>query len=373
MKLLLAPLFARSRMCKHCARLFRRENPGEWLGLYEFETLPPLGTYDPKIGFVPDFPALLLFDEFVIDSEARELLSDSASRPWLGLWPDLIRLLEADGALSIADVGSAAKARAHQRSVMLRRDLQQPARWASAMTYYDALTARAQRLLGSGPRQAQALAWNFSPDDLPGIRGVDGSGHSLSAILGEGQHSELEAHRDLYQAARDEVARQLSEVNAMLAASAELEVSPMLWAPYRRYLQEKFATPALERQQAGEDFFKLAFPAFAPSDVEEFSRLRNHHALVGLREEIIRASQSGDVLDPRYPQRVLEDVLRIEARGKKTRRILGWIASAIGMVPVPGLGLAASGVTEAASLALDKRRARPMRWFYLVSDGRGLT
>jgi hypothetical protein len=74
MKVLLAPLFFGSRMCKHCATIFYRENPGSWLGLYEFESLPPLGSFDTARGFVPDFPALLMFDEFVLDGQAYERL-----------------------------------------------------------------------------------------------------------------------------------------------------------------------------------------------------------------------------------------------------------------------------------------------------------
>jgi hypothetical protein len=74
MKVLLAPLFFRSRFCKHCARIFYRENLGSWVGIHEFESLPPLGSFDTKRGFIPDFPTLLMFEEFVLDGEAFERL-----------------------------------------------------------------------------------------------------------------------------------------------------------------------------------------------------------------------------------------------------------------------------------------------------------
>lgn len=90
MKVLLAPLFFRSRFCKHCARIFYRENPGSWVGIHEFESLPPLGSFDTSRGFIPDFPTLLMFEELVLDGEAFERLKQPGDRLWLREWSELI-------------------------------------------------------------------------------------------------------------------------------------------------------------------------------------------------------------------------------------------------------------------------------------------
>ena len=89
--------------------------------------------------------------------------------------------------------------------------------------------------------------------------------------------------------------------------------------------------------------------------------------------EIRRASEHGDLLDPSYPQRVLDEVLQLERKDAKVRRIAGWVATAVGSIPVPGLGIAATATAEAVSATLKKRRTKPWRWFYLISDGRGAT
>jgi len=129
MKVLLAPLFFRSRFCKHCARIFYRENPGSWVGIHEFESLPPLGSFDTKRGFIPDFPTLLMFEEFVLDGEAFERLKQPGDRLWLREWSELIAVLESEGSLTVADVSAAAGARSHERGRLLRRDLADPHRW----------------------------------------------------------------------------------------------------------------------------------------------------------------------------------------------------------------------------------------------------
>src|SRR4051812_46575034 len=107
MKVLLAPLFFHVRMCKHCARLYYKTNPGAWLGLHEFESLPPLGSFDPRRGFVPDYPSLMMFDEYVLDGEAYERLEHPGDREWLSEWRDLVAALRAEGSLTVEDVGVA--------------------------------------------------------------------------------------------------------------------------------------------------------------------------------------------------------------------------------------------------------------------------
>lgn len=374
MKVLLAPLFFKARMCKHCARLYYKDNPGAWLGLHEFESLPPLGTFDQRRGFVPDYPSLMMFDEYVIDGEAYERLERPGDRAWLAEWWEVVEALRAEGSLTVEDVGAAAAARSHERGAMLRRDTRDPDGWWQAMAYYNALTARADRLLGSSPREARELAWEFNPDDAYGIEGTDGKVHNLAVVLADARDSQVEAHRELFDFALAEVKQQLREVNACLIACDELGVAPMMWAPYRRYMEAKLPhSPGVTSERAATEFFEVSFPAYAPTTAREFSRARSRKAIGSLRAEILRASETGDALDPQYPQRVLTEVLKLQAKSARMRRIVGWIANAIGVIPVPGLGLAASAAAEGVTALADKKRRKPWRWFYVISDGRGIT
>lgn len=376
MKVLLAPLFFHQRMCKHCARIFYKRNPGGWLGLYELERLPPLGTFDATRGFLPDLPALLMFDEFVVDGEALDRLRDPGDRAWLAEWSSLVDALDAEGALTAADVETAARARARERAAMLRRDLRDVARWWQAVGYCETLLAHAARLLGDDPTTAQDVTWSFDPSVPYGLVGPDGQAHDPGVVL-LGEDDDLDAHRALVEHAADTLRRHLREVNACLVACDELDVAPMMWAPYARYLEEKLRGTPAEREHRDADaarkFFEIAFPAYAPRSVGDFVRLRAHKHLATLRDEIRRAAATGDDLDPAYPQRVLAEVVDVERRGVRTRRIIGWIAAGVGSLPVPGLGLATTAAAEAASEVVMRRARKDHRWFYLVSDGRGGT
>ena len=281
------------------------------------------------------------------------------------------------GVLALTDVTAAASAHPHRRAGMLRRDMTNPSRWWEAMAFHDALTAKAQQLLGDDPKRAKAASWDFDPMAQFGVRGNDGKIHSLSAILGYGARDNNEAHRALYDHATTEVAEQLRQVNACLVACSELDVAPFMWAPYRRYLEKKVtilpeSSPSL-LPDAGRQFFEVAFPAYLPTTIRQFSRLRSDKRLQSLRAEILRAVASGETLDPVYPQRVLQEVLKVERKLNQVRRISGWIASAVGIIPLPGLGIAATAGAEAVGAIIEKRKYAPWHWFYLISDGCGAT
>lgn len=241
MKVLLAPLFFQQRMCNHCARIYYQKNPGSWLGLHEFESLPSLGSFDKTRGFIPDFPALLMFNEFVIDAGAYDRLRNPGGRVWLREWAELVDALKSEGALTITDVTRAASKNRHKRSWMLRRDLQHPQKWWQAMGYFDSLAGTATKFLGDSPQQASNFAWEFDPDAQYGITGKDGQVHDLSVVLLESGRSRTKAHQDLYTAALENLRGHLREVNACICACNEIGVAPMMWAPYRRYLEGKLA------------------------------------------------------------------------------------------------------------------------------------
>lgn len=231
MKVLLAPLFFRLRFCKHCARIFYRDNPGGWLGIHEFESLPPLGSFDTNRGFVPDFPTLLMFEEFVLDYEAFERLKKPGDRLWLKEWSEVIEVLESEGCLTLADVSTAAGARSHKRGWMLRKDMENPQRWWQAMGYYDNLIDRSKMFLGEHPHKAQDFSWQFDPDEIYGIPGEDGEVHDLSVVLHDAGKSEIKAHRDLFSTALESLRKQLQEINSCMTACDELGVAPIMWSP----------------------------------------------------------------------------------------------------------------------------------------------
>lgn len=347
--------------------------------MYELERMPPLGQYDPQTGFLPDYPLLVMFDEFVISEESYDRLQFRSDEGWLGDWPEVLELLDAEGALHRADLKTPLKEQAHQRGWMLRRDMEDPSRWADGLAYYRSLMAEADEAFGDKPGEGSPIEWDFDPHRIPPQRGSDGKGHILSSILGIAGSEELsDAHAELLKTARGRVRNHLREVNAGLAASETLDVAPMFWAPYREYLEQKGkkAEEAVQQNQkidSGRLFFEVAFPRYRPDSVNKLKSLRRDSRLQSLRDEINRAAKSGDLMDPEYPQRTLEEALRIERKAERVRTITAWLSAAIGLVPVPGAGSTASALGEAVTKHVKSRMTSGLDWLYMISDGTGHT
>jgi hypothetical protein len=377
MRIFLSPLFFRQRFCRHCVRIFYQKEPDKWIWQYELERMPPLGRFEAGSGFIPDLSVLLMFDEFLIDVQAHEKLVNNSPPIWLRQWSKVLEILGSEGALSVADIDEDVKRVSAIRGAMLKKDMRTPIKWADAMTYYDTLMAGAQRALGESVDAAGNLTWKFEPDKAPGVRGSDGEYHLLSgAPLSEPGDDPNDPHYQLHQTALLHLSTQLREIDAGLAVTRSLDAAPMFWAPYKRYLATKSieaetALAAEERAEAARLFFSVAFPRHNPESLSEISRLRKDKRLRQLRDEIISASKTGDVLDPAYPQRVLEEVLKVEKKVGRVRRISGWISSAIGMIPVPGTAIAATAASELISRGAESKVRKDWNWFYLISDGTG--
>ena len=335
--------------------------------------MPPLGEFDSKRGFIPDYAAMLMFDEFVVDGEAVERIS--SQHPWLGAWPELVHMLADEGVLRIVDVESEAKEVSHRRGVALRRDLRQPERWARAMMYHDALLGNVQRVLGQKPPSSQPIRWKFDVKKAFGYRGKDGDYHALAGCpLVEGEKF-AQVDPQLRERALDELAAELREVNAIIALSSKFEAVPMPWAPYAEYLHQKSGDAidgGSDDIAAARLFFRVTFPRYRPETVRHFQRLRSDKRLRDLRETIRRAVLTGDAVDPQYPQRILEQILSLEQRSNRRRTLLGWLTSAIHLFSPHVVGAAATAA-EAGIEAFEHRHHKKFDWFYLISDGRGLS
>jgi len=371
MKVLLAPLHTQQRFCRKCVVAYYRSQPDKFIWQHELRSMPPLGQLHAKRGFIPDYAAFLMFDQFVMDADAVEQIT-VRDMPVLGEWPELVALLSAEGALAAVDTETELKRSSHRRGVALRRDMREPERWANAMAFHDNLAAQAESALHHVPRRKN-LRWKFDRKRMPGFPASDGHTHSLSAgplldVTGE----PTDPHAELRDLALQTLASQLREVNATTALADTLGAAPLPWAPYGRYFKQKIVeSDAQELIDAARSFFEVAFPTYRPETVREFGRIRADGRLRALREEISRAATSGDLLDRTYPQRVLEEVLRIERRAGRWRKIMGYASFALGLPASPEAGAATGIAGELVGAAIEKRMKHQSSWFYLISNGRG--
>ncbi len=334
--------------------------------------MPPLGMFDPKAGFMPDLPVLLMFDEFTIDEQAAARISTMPNDTWLGQWPEVVAYLRSEGCLQEVDLIRIRKETGAKRGQMTLRDMTTPTKWLHAMHVHDSLLGSAEDAFSEAPNVSEALDWTFDPATEGTIPGPDGHSHSVRVLMSD--ESPDEVHADLVPNALGHLRRQLSEVNAGILIAEYLDGVLMFWAPYSEYYRVKASGPSpiqdvSDSAEAARRFFDVAFPRFRPDTVEHLSKLRSDPRIKSLRDEIVRASRSGDSLDPQYPQSILQEVLRTDKSVERLRRITGWISSAVGIIP--GASLAATAIGEVAASAATARKRKHLEWMYVVSDGVG--
>ena len=376
MRAFLSPFLPISQFCETCFQLAKKSGGVDgWVWWrHELSRLPPLGRFTPQVGFVPDYPVLLMFDEFVIDGVAAEQITRQTTEGWLGPWPEILLMLASEGALRVIDLDSEMAAVGHNRSVMTRADLRDPGRWADAMRYHDSVVAGADSAFRQGsPTASSEFDWTFDPQRHGGwVEGADGQSHIGAAVLAKNPDQLDDIHKKVRERALGDLHWQLREVNAVIATAARLDATCWYWAPYAKYLEAKRSKTVDGATDAARLFFELAFPLFRPTTVHELGRLRADRRVADLRQEIRRAYESGAVLDREYPQRVMFEVLKSERTAAKKRRIMGWLAAPVSWA-VPALGIAPSVVSEGIGAATDRVQKRPLDWFYLISDGVGMS
>lgn len=380
MRVFLSPLHLCLHACRHCVRRHYRKTPDRWWWLYELEKMPPLGNFIAGQGFVPDLSVLLMFDEFVIDGNAYERMVSKSAPAWLGEWPHVVKVLESEGSLVTVDTASEMKRLSATRGVMLKKDMRIPQRWANALKYANNLIAGADEAFSGGAYASGDLKWKIHRrNDIVLCNEDDDRFHDMGGLLRIGPIDDPDDdHYLLYKYALGNLRRHLSEVNAALALTKALDAAPMLWAPYDLYLKEKsLNSPLLQesinRKTAVSQFFCVAFPAYRPQNFADFAKLRRNKHIQQLREEIIRAARTDCVMDAKYPQSVLQQVLEIEKKAERVRKICGWLNSLIGAIPIPGFSLATTAATEVVSSKIQKRIRQDWHWFYMISNGKGYT
>lgn len=363
----MAPFRSQQQFCRDCAKVYYEQNPGKWLWEYEIESMPPLGQFLAGRGFVPDYSILLMFDEFMVDGRAYERII--RERPaWLGEWPRLMDLLVSEGAVSPIDLHTEAAPLFRRRGGMTGSAMKNPEDWAPALRHYESLALQAQQALGEAAAR-QDLSWRYDSTKIGGVRGTDGEVHSLASCL-LGAHSDSPEQAELEEYAVQQLRMHLKEVNAALAVAAEKESAAMVWAPYARYAEQR-ARWRSQDVAAARQFFNVAFPAYRPGTIEQFAKIRGDRRIRELRDTINAAAESGELMDPAYPQRTLEQVLRIERRISKMRQISGWVSAVVGSIPVPGAGPVSTLIAEGVSAVVERKMKKPLGWFYVVSDGTG--
>jgi hypothetical protein len=165
----------------------------------------------------------------------------------------------------------------------------------------------------------------------------------------------------------------LRYVNSNLILSNEIEAGLHDWEDFSPFYQQKFLAvgrdePAAEKlAQASSRLFEIAFPEFAIRSPDQLMKLLTDKRVTELRALIDEASKGNISFDEEFARSVFREVLRIERKVGKERRVLGYLTFPVGFIPLVG-NFAQLLLQEAVGTVLERRLTKPYRWFYMLSD-----
>jgi hypothetical protein len=165
----------------------------------------------------------------------------------------------------------------------------------------------------------------------------------------------------------------LSYVNANLLLSSELGMGFHDWLDFLPFYRQKFLSigrrslPNEQSVSAVEALFEVSFPEFAIKDTQTFLKVLRDSRLEDLRSLVQKAADGEVAFDQAFARQTLQDILKIEQRVARYRRLIFYLALPLHMVPWAGIA-AHKAAEEIVGSVVERRLNRSHRWYYLLSD-----
>ncbi len=328
------------------------------------ERMPPVNMRAVGNTFMPDYAALLLCDKVILDTTSFALLTENP-HPWYATVGGTMKTLYDEGFIELVDFSRILTNNQSLLKQMLEHDLQALEQWIT-------------------PLLESVTIWNNFISQISGMtaqeteihetllhRAYSEAGFLSSYITNFTAYKELT--QDLRGGITDILKSYMSYVNANIVLSNELDVGFHDWADFAPFYQHKFLYVGRENLQeeqtisASQALFEISFPEFAVQDNKSLLRVLQDKRIVDLRR-LVQDSVDGKVMfDEQFARNILHEVLSIEKKSARYRKVVSYLTMPLGFLPVIGIPVQKLA-EETIGMVLDKRLQKNYRWFYMLSD-----
>ena len=192
----------------------------------------------------------------------------------------------------------------------------------------------------------------------------------LERLLRSSSKRERRQHSDML---KEHLAEYLAYINANLVISHSLGIGFHDWcdfAPF--YKKTSFSvgidqTPEQKKIQKVKQLFELSFSEFTFWDNRHVITALKDKRIANLRDLVDKSCKEGKEFDLEYANRILHEVVGIEQRIGRFRKIVSYLTMPIGYIPWVGTPLQ-QGVNEVVGQIEESNIKKDYRWFYLISE-----
>lgn len=355
-----------------------------------FYRMPPVSMSQFSQEFLPDYSALLLADEIIVDAKSYERLLKGSHRSY-GTVAILLKMLRDEGFVRLEDFDAIVESNRPLLERMLERDLKELDSWVVPLKesvsvwrgFFDELRGtlredivrgRTSDSTGPGHFGDAALFHEFAHHTAHWMHNMMHRVHHSTMLVELAlRSSEMRRKSEYRQALRDHLAEYLSYVNANLLLCEKFQTGFHDWYDFQPFYRDKFlrvaqeAAPGQKEIASVKKLFEISFPEFTFWRPDNIVRALKDKRIRDLRQ-LVDDSADGKVdFDREFATRVLQEVFVIERNVARFRNIVSYITQPLGFIPFAG-AVVQKAAEEAVGAAVENRRKRKFRWFYLISE-----
>jgi len=317
------------------------EPSGDWSLFYR---MPPVNMHTITNLFMPDYAVLLLCEKVILDKSSFTLLRENPHWSYKLVAEAIVHLYD-EGFIKLVDFKHILKRNENLLKKMLEHDLRILDQWIeplrSSLYIWSHFTTSIRNQI---VHRANISSDFDEPEFLMNV--IHYSSPFIirkSLLVKEALESFKKQKRSEFREELREVLRSyLSYVNANIVLSNELGVGFHDWADFFPFYHSKFLAVGKgsingEHQiKESRKLFEISFPEFGISNYHSLVEALQDKRIADLRGLIEKAVRGDVRFDQEFARNVLKDVLGIERRIGRYRKIISYMTLPISFIPWVG-------------------------------------
>lgn len=343
-----------------------------------FDRMPPALFCNRKQQFVPDFGALLVAENIILDTATSEALGKGKSQLFKG-YSEVLRVLTGEGLVRTEDYSAILHDRKSDLESAIASDLEHGLDLLPVLRQSTEKWHKALSLMRDDPfREILNEELRENQHEFSMHMHITGNSLSHAQLAYEYRKmmldSETESADKLSDKELEILAPYITYTNANLILSESLGGGVFDWPDIVPFYNHKARTSLTTEPSEGfrassalRKIFELTFPELGEMDTHEVLKILKDKRIRRLREMVSSVLENDEDIDPEFVVRVLREVIGDERRAKKLSKIVSYATLPLGLIPMAGTPLQ-KAAEEAADFAFSKVKEPKHSWYFMVNE-----
>ncbi|WP_415404119.1 hypothetical protein [Tateyamaria sp. SN3-11] len=354
-----------------------------------FSRMPPAVFSTKHRDFVPDFSAILLSSELIVDADTLDRLNRTESAQF-SRYAAILHDLKQEGIVQAVDYSSIISERADLLEQIMTKDLKRA--WEYEDAFSESLTEWIAHLnlfedeiqqigvskLRDDPKNLDeammflSMNMHIVMSDKAFIASTKRLKSAEPGILRFDLVREAADRGALLATLVERIKPYIEYMNTNLLLCEALDAAVFDWSDIVPFYERKVVLSSGEYEGSAHSegikrLFKFAFPDVREWPMENILEMARDKRISSLRETINRAIIEEDEIDESFVIRKLGEIIKLQEREARKSKMISFLSSPIGMFPIFGSVLQ-KPIETAANSVLNRPAKKQASWYFMVSE-----